>query len=110
MSERKDWLIKEKRLTDEVINDILFHKNDIGIELLLQKSKYLLASHLEVISYLIDNDFETKLDNAKQRYELQRDTIKECSEFSTEQAIEIAKLKNKIISHESTMRANGIIK
>ena len=57
----------------------------------------------------IYDDFEIQLNNAERRYEMQCDKIKDCSEFSTKQALEINKLKNKIIKHETTMRVNGIM-
>ena len=53
---KSEWFEKEKALTDELITDILFHKEEIGEDTLLKRALNLVTNHLELVSYCIDKE------------------------------------------------------
>ncbi len=65
---KTEWLEKEKVLTDELITDILFHKEEIGEVMLLKRALNLVTNHLELVSYCIDK--EREMNNLKLLQEL----------------------------------------
>jgi len=110
MSEKQEWYKKEIELSDSLMNDILFRKSDEDMGEIIQKAKCIISNHLQLLSYLMDNDHEKLLEDAKTRYEVIFNQQEECAAFSAKQAVEITKLEKKIIDLKSNLKRHGIIR